>query len=56
MSILVKFLKNNMVGKMVDKQAETEKRLTDRELNLLPLTDTRYLEGRGITEKTYRSP
>jgi hypothetical protein len=35
---------------------ESEKYLTDRELNLLPLTDTRYLEGRGITEKTYRSP
>ena len=42
--------------KAINKKAETEKRLTDRELNLLPLTDTRYLEGRGITEKTYRSP
>ena len=42
--------------KAMSKKAETEKRLTDRELNLLPLTDTRYLEGRGITEKTYRSP
>ncbi|WP_305952027.1 toprim domain-containing protein [Emticicia oligotrophica] len=42
--------------KAISKKAETEKRLTDRELNLLPLTDTRYLEGRGITEKTYRSP
>ncbi len=39
-----------------NKKEETEKRLTDRELNLLPLTNTRYLEGRGITEKTYRSP
>ncbi len=39
-----------------NKKEETERRLTDRELNLLPLTDTRYLEGRGITEKTYRSP
>lgn len=42
--------------KAMSRKAETEKRLTDRELNLLPLTDTRYLEGRGITEKTYRSP
>lgn len=42
--------------KALTKKSETEKRLTDRELNLLPLTDTRYLEGRGITEKTYRSP
>lgn len=42
--------------KAINTKAETEKRLTDRELNLLPLTDTRYLEGRGITEKTYRSP
>jgi hypothetical protein len=42
--------------KPVSKKEETEKRLTDRELYLLPLTDTRYLEGRGITEKTYRSP
>jgi hypothetical protein len=42
--------------KPTNKKEETEKRLTDRELNLLPLTDTRYLEGRGITEKTYRSP
>lgn len=42
--------------KAISRKAETEKRLTDRELNLLPLTDTRYLEGRGITEKTYRSP
>jgi hypothetical protein len=42
--------------KAISKKAETEKRLTDRELNLLPLTDTRYLEGRGITEKTYHSP
>lgn len=42
--------------KAISKKAETEKRLTDRELNLLPLTDTRYLEGRGITEKTYCSP
>lgn len=42
--------------KALTKKSDTEKRLTDRELNLLPLTDTRYLEGRGITEKTYRSP
>jgi hypothetical protein len=42
--------------KPTNNKIETEKRLTDRELNLLPLTDTRYLEGRGITEKTYRSP
>lgn len=42
--------------KPTNKKEETEKRLTDRELNFLPLTDTRYLEGRGITEKTYRSP
>ena len=42
--------------KPTNKKEETEKRLTDRELNLLPLTDTRYLEGRGITEKTYHSP
>lgn len=49
---------NNQAVKIkpISKKAETEKRLTDRELNLLPLTDTRYLEGRGITEKTYRSP
>ena len=37
-------------------ETATEKRLTDRELNLLPFENTRYLEGRGITEKTYRSP
>lgn len=42
--------------KPTSNKTEPEKRLTDRELNLLPLTDTRYLEGRGITEKTYRSP
>ncbi len=49
---------NNQAVKIkpIGKKAETEKRLTDRELNLLPLTNTRYLEGRGITEKTYRSP
>jgi hypothetical protein len=42
--------------KPTSNKTEPEKRLTDRELNLLPLTDTRYLESRGITEKTYRSP
>jgi len=42
--------------KPTSNKTESEKRLTDRELNLLPLNDTRYLEGRGITEKTYRSP
>ena len=42
--------------KPTSNKTEPEKRLTDRELNLLPLTDTRYLEGRGITEKTYHSP
>ena len=49
---------NNQAVKIkpIGKKSEPEKRLTDRELNLLPLTDTRYLEGRGITEKTYRSP
>ena len=56
------FLGNAPAQKISLKPAEpktamlVEKRLTDRELHLLPLEDTRYLEGRGISEKTYRSP
>jgi hypothetical protein len=37
-------------------EAVVQKQITEKELNFLPLTDTRYLEGRGITESAYRSP
>lgn len=50
-------LQQKVYPKPADRQTEAyaQKRLTDKALNMLPLEDTRYLEGRGITAITYRS-